>query len=83
MPQRPSVQDGSPFTEYTVASAPQAARKSMAATEMHLGYLPAGLARFHERYGDAAEAQVADRTGAALSGIPATLAAIKKAAEEG
>ena len=46
-------------------------------------FLPAGLARFHERYGDAAEAQIADRTGAALSGIPATLAAIKKAAEEG
>lgn len=44
-------------------------------------FLPAGIARFHERYGDNAEAQIANRVEAAHTGIPATLAAIKKAAE--
>src|SRR5579875_3599496 len=46
-------------------------------------FLPAGLEAFRERYGDEAEAQVADRREAAHSGIPATLAAIKRAAEPG
>lgn len=44
-------------------------------------FLPKGIAGFHERYGDDAEAQIAQRSEAARSGIPATLAAIKKAAE--
>jgi Polyketide cyclase / dehydrase and lipid transport len=44
-------------------------------------FLPDGIARFHDRYGDGAQAQIADRTEAAHKGIPATLAAIKKAAE--
>lgn len=44
-------------------------------------FLPAGLARFRERYGEDADAQVADRTAAARSGIPATLAAIRHAVE--
>ena len=44
-------------------------------------FLPAGLARFRERYGADAQAQIADRTQAAHSGIPTTLAAIKQAAE--
>jgi Polyketide cyclase / dehydrase and lipid transport len=44
-------------------------------------FLPAGIARFGELYGDKAEAQIADRSEAARTGIPATLAAIKKAAE--
>ncbi|HUY51108.1 MAG TPA: SRPBCC family protein [Streptosporangiaceae bacterium] len=44
-------------------------------------FLPAGIARFHQRFGDDAEAQIADRTEAAHSGIPVTLAAIKKSAE--
>lgn len=44
-------------------------------------FLPAGIAGFHERYGDDAEAQIQQRHEAARSGIPATLAAIKKAAE--
>ena len=44
-------------------------------------FLPAGIAGFHERYGADAEAQIEQRRGAARSGIPATLAAIKKAAE--
>jgi hypothetical protein len=44
-------------------------------------FLPAGIAGFHERYGADAEAQIQQRSDAARSGIPATLAAIKKAAE--
>jgi Polyketide cyclase / dehydrase and lipid transport len=44
-------------------------------------FLPAGIARFRDRYGDDAPAQVANRAEAARTGIPATLAAIKKAAE--
>ncbi len=46
-------------------------------------FLPAGGARFHQRFGDDAEAQIADRTAAAHQGIPITLAAIKRAAESG
>ena len=44
-------------------------------------FLPAGIAGFHDRYGHGAEAQIANRAEAAHQGIPATLAAIKKAAE--
>ena len=44
-------------------------------------FLPAGIAGFHDRYGDDARAQIANRTEAAHQGIPVTLAAIKKAAE--
>ena len=44
-------------------------------------FLPAGVAGFHERYGADAEAQIEQRHDAARTGIPATLAAIKKAAE--
>jgi hypothetical protein len=46
-------------------------------------FLPDGIAGFHERYGDDAEAQIAIRADQARRGIPATLAAIKKAAEAG
>ncbi|TFV58081.1 SRPBCC family protein [Mycobacterium sp. PS03-16] len=42
---------------------------------------PRGIAGFHERFGDDAEAQIATRTEAAHRGIPVTLAAIKKTAE--
>ncbi len=44
-------------------------------------FLPAGIAGFHERYGADADVQIQQRSDAARSGIPATLAAIKKAAE--
>lgn len=44
-------------------------------------FLPAGIALFHERYGDAAESEIEIRTTAAHRGIPATLAAIKRIAE--
>ncbi|WP_111765592.1 SRPBCC family protein [Nakamurella deserti] len=44
-------------------------------------FLPAGIARFHDRYGDEADAQILDRTEQAFAGIPTTLAAIKRIAE--
>lgn len=44
-------------------------------------FLPAGIARFEERYGADAQAQIANRTEAAHAGIPVTLAAIKRTAE--
>jgi len=44
-------------------------------------FLPAGLAGFRAKYGDIGEAAIANRTAAAKSGIPQTLAAIKKVAE--
>lgn len=44
-------------------------------------FLPAGIARFHERFGADAEAQIADRTAQAHAGIPVTLAALARAAE--
>jgi ribosome-associated toxin RatA of RatAB toxin-antitoxin module len=47
----------------------------------HWEFLPAGIAGFHERYGADADSQIQQRSDAADSGIPATLAAIKKAAE--
>jgi hypothetical protein len=46
-------------------------------------FQPAGIAYFHEKYGDEAGAQIENRRQAAHSGIPATLAAIKRAAESG
>src|SRR3954452_23452322 len=46
-------------------------------------FLPFGIAGFRERYGDEADAQIAQRSEQALRGIPDTLAAIKKAAESG
>ncbi|GAB3663015.1 SRPBCC family protein [Nocardioides korecus] len=44
-------------------------------------FLPGGIAMFHERYGDDAAAQIADRTRHALDGIPRTLAAVKGVVE--
>jgi hypothetical protein len=44
-------------------------------------FLPGGIELFHERYGADAQTQIVDRTAAAHSGIPVTLAAIKGIAE--
>ncbi|MBT2568789.1 SRPBCC family protein [Arthrobacter sp. ISL-85] len=44
-------------------------------------FLPEGIAMFEEKYGDEADAQIAERTQQALDGIPKTLAAIKRIAE--
>ncbi len=46
-------------------------------------FLPKGIAGFGERFGEAADAEIDKRREAARTGIPATLAAIKKAAESG
>lgn len=48
-------------------------------------FLPEGLAMFADKYGDDADAQVADRAAQAHAGIPATLAALARvaAAERG
>jgi len=43
--------------------------------------LPGGLDYFRERYGEDAESELEKRANSARSGIPATLAAIKKTAE--
>ncbi|WNG90422.1 SRPBCC family protein [Mycobacterium sp. ITM-2016-00317] len=43
--------------------------------------LPKGVAGFHDRYGDSADTEIAERVEAARTGIPATLAAIKETAE--
>ncbi|HEX9506702.1 MAG TPA: SRPBCC family protein [Acidimicrobiia bacterium] len=45
--------------------------------------LPGGVAMFGERFGDEAPAMMADRAEAAHTGIAATLAALKRIAEEG
>lgn len=44
-------------------------------------FLPKGIAGFRERFGDTADAEIEKRSEAARLGIPATLAAIKKTAE--
>ncbi len=44
-------------------------------------FLPKGIEGFRERFGETADAEIAKRSDAARDGIPATLAAIKKAAE--
>lgn len=44
-------------------------------------FLPKGIDGFRERFGDQADAEIEKRREAARNGIPATLAAIKKAAE--
>jgi hypothetical protein len=46
-------------------------------------FLPAGIAMFEERFGADAGAQIAERRELAHSGIPATLAALKRVAESG
>jgi hypothetical protein len=44
-------------------------------------FLPAGLQRFHDRYGEDAQREIDERTHAAHEGIPVTLEAIKRIAE--
>jgi hypothetical protein len=46
-------------------------------------FLPGGVAMFEERFGPDAQAQIANRAEAAHTGIPVTLAAIKRIAEAG
>lgn len=44
-------------------------------------FLPDGLAMFHDKYGERAETEIATRTEQAHTGIPRTLAAIKRIVE--
>lgn len=44
-------------------------------------FLPKGIEGFHERYGDTAGTEIAQRSGSAKTGIPITLEAIRAAAE--
>ncbi len=44
-------------------------------------FTPEGIEFFHDKYGDDAEREIAARRDAALDGIPRTLAAIKRIAE--
>ena len=44
-------------------------------------FLPAGIAMFHDKFGEDAPAQIQERTQAAFEGIPATLEAIRQIAE--
>jgi hypothetical protein len=46
-------------------------------------FLPDGIAMFKERFGASAEKEIDDRSEAARTGIPATLAALKRSAEQG
>lgn len=46
-------------------------------------FLPNGIALFHDRYGQDADAQIAARTDLAHRGISETLAAMKRIAESG
>ncbi|MGH8869885.1 MAG: SRPBCC family protein [Actinomycetes bacterium] len=45
-------------------------------------FLPAGIEMFQRKYGEESAAEIAERTRAARTGIPATLAAIKVIAEK-
>ena len=45
-------------------------------------FLPEGIAMFHQRWGDEAPARIAERTRQAHDGIPVTLAALKRIAED-
>ncbi len=69
---------GGSFVRWGFTLAPAAAGTTL--TESW-AFLPGGIAMFTEKYGDEAQAQVADRTRQALDGIPKTLAAIKRIAE--
>jgi hypothetical protein len=45
-------------------------------------FLPAGIEMFQQKYGEQAATEIAERTQAARTGIPATLAAIQRIAEK-
>lgn len=45
-------------------------------------FKPKGIAGFHDRFGERAEAEIEARSEAATTGIPVTLAAIKASAEQ-
>jgi len=71
---------GGSFVRWGFALAPAETGKGTTLTESW-EFLPGGIAMFEEKFGDAAHAQITDRTEQALDGIPKTLAAIKRIAE--
>jgi hypothetical protein len=79
-----------PGREFAWVVGPRIARWGYTFTEVEGGtevvesweFLPEGQAVFEQRFGDEADAQITDRYEKAVSGIPETLAAIKRAAEE-
>ena len=79
-----------PGREFAWVVGPQIARWGYTFTEVDDGtevtesweFLPDGQTIFEQRFGDDAEAQITDRYQKAVSGIPETLAAIKRTAEE-
>jgi hypothetical protein len=78
-----------PGREFAWVVGPQIVRWSYTFAEVDEGtqvtesweFLPDGQAIFEQRFGDDAEAQITDRYQKAVSGIPETLAAIKRTAE--
>jgi hypothetical protein len=78
-----------PGREFAWVVGPQIARWGYTFTEVDGGtevtesweFLPDGQVIFEQRFGDDAEAQITDRYEKAVSGIPETLAAIKRTAE--
>jgi hypothetical protein len=86
---RSEVVAAEPGREFAWVVGAQIARWGYTFTEVEGGtevvesweFLPGGETMFVERFGDEAPAQVADRHAKAVTGIPETLAAIKRAAE--
>jgi hypothetical protein len=79
-----------PAREFAWVVGPQIVRWGYTFTEVDGGtevtesweFLPDGQVIFEQRFGDEAEAQITDRYEKAVNGIPETLAAIKRTAEE-
>ncbi|QIM16685.1 SRPBCC family protein [Leucobacter insecticola] len=71
-----SVGPGYVLWTYTIVEAEQGSRLTES-----WEFTPAGQAYFVEKYGDEASAQMREREAAAHSGIPVTLAAIKRVIE--
>jgi hypothetical protein len=88
---RSEVVAAEPGREFAWVVGAQIARWGYTFTEVDGGtevvesweFLPGGDVMFGERFGEDAAAQMADRYAKAVSGIPETLAAIKRAAESG
>lgn len=69
---------GEGFVRWSYAFEP-AADGTLVTESWH--FLPAGIEMFHRKYGEQAATEIAERTRVARTGIPATLAAIKRIAE--
>jgi hypothetical protein len=70
---------GDGYVRWGYTFKPASAGKTLLTESWH--FLPAGIEMFHQKYGEQAATEIAVRTQAAHTGIPATLAAIKRIAE--